>query len=110
MEHRYNKRFMVEFSVMVIARDHGVRIGTARNLGLEGMYITVPNGSMPLGTMLKLKLRVNSVLETMRAVVVHRDQDGIGVFFRDQEPMRRAGWHRIPALLDEDGTYWMDVG
>ncbi len=110
MEHRYNKRFNVEFSVLVVVRDKGVRIGTARNLSLEGMFVSLPDWSLALGTMLTLKLRVNGVLETMRAMVVHSGDGGVGVFFRDMEPMRRAGWHRVPALLDEDGTYWMDVG
>lgn len=110
MEHRYSKRFMVDFSVIVGSREHGILIGTAKNISMEGMFITLPRCALPQNAMLTLKLRVNGTLETIRAIVLHRGDTGIGVFFRDQEPMRRAGWHRIPAMLDEDGTYWMDVG
>ncbi len=110
MEHRYSKRFKVDFSVIVGSREQGIQIGTATNISMEGMFIRLQNCALPQYGVVTLKLRVNGAVETIRAVVLHRCDTGIGVFFRDAEPMRRASWHCVPAMLDEDGTYWMDVG
>jgi hypothetical protein len=70
----------------------------ARNLSVQGMYLTVRNVTLPVGTPVELEMECLGKEWLVEAVVVHGTRSGVGVMFREPQPELYQGLIQPDAL------------
>ena len=85
-ERRLSARHPLALPVQILYGKRRFSRARSRNLSLQGMYLEVRNVILPPGTPLELELDCLGRQWHLEAVVVHRDEAGVGLMFR--EPQR----------------------
>jgi hypothetical protein len=86
VERRYSGRHPVDIRVQIRYRKRRFSCAQALNLSTDGMYVKVQNVTLPTGTLVELELDTRENSWLIRAIVVHRQDAGIGLMFRDPQP------------------------
>ena len=86
IEHRYRARRASDIEVQIQYRNRRFRSARGRNLSAQGMYLEVSNLTLPTGTPVVLEVRDTDREWRIPAIVVHQNNAGIGVMFRDSHP------------------------
>lgn len=85
MEHRYSERIDLPLPVEVNYKDHPPMDAQVQNLSREGMFIQSHSQALTPGSLVYLTFHLPSSAATafrIPAMVVHRQQTGIGVMFQ----------------------------
>jgi hypothetical protein len=86
VERRYAARHPVDLPVYIRYRKRRFLAATARELSTDGMTLAVQSLTLPVGTPIELEFRGLGKSWLLAAVVIHGDNSGIGVMFRDRQP------------------------
>jgi hypothetical protein len=88
VERRYSKRLPVGFEVSLGYRGRRLPAATARNLGVDGAFVSLEGIiTLPTGTLVQLELHRHGRDWHLPAIVVHAGSDGIGLMFREPQPV-----------------------
>jgi hypothetical protein len=85
LERRYGARHHIDLRVQVRYRKRHFSVAEARNLSTDGIYLKVPNVTLPEGTMLELEIESQGKQRLVAGIVIHRHEEGIGVMFREHQ-------------------------
>ncbi|VAW78018.1 hypothetical protein MNBD_GAMMA13-556 [hydrothermal vent metagenome] len=83
MEHRCSIRKPIEFQLLLYKHGLPVQNGTCCNIGLGGMFINTGENRWHKNEYLEVEILSQTGITAMRlaAVVVHQNQQGMGVMF-----------------------------
>ncbi|WP_296927220.1 PilZ domain-containing protein [Thiohalocapsa sp.] len=84
-ERRYSARHRVELPVYIRYGRRPFLGARARDLSVGGMFLSVQSLTLPVGTPIELELSCLGRDWLIPAVVVHGDNAGIGVMFREPQ-------------------------
>lgn len=85
-ERRLSARHPLTLPVQILYGKRRFSRAQALNLSAQGMYLEVSNVILPPGTLLGLEMTCLGTDWHLDAVVVHRDNAGVGVMFREPQP------------------------
>lgn len=85
VEHRYCKRYPVDFILEYIYRGRRSKISRARNISKEGMLLKTPSLTPPRGMTVVLRFLLDGRRWEIPAVVVHSKPGQIGVMFQNPQ-------------------------
>ncbi len=84
---RISERFNIEMQIELICPDGSVHVCTTRDISEGGAFVLITNAVVPIGEMVTInKIKNQNVsinLNNNTAVVVHKEDDGIGLAFVD---------------------------
>jgi hypothetical protein len=86
MEHRWGHRVSCDFDVKLLADPAAVGWGRIRNVSISGGYIATTLRIRPPSTLRLMRTAGGpggSQIQVIRAIVVRRDDDGVGVEWFD---------------------------
>jgi hypothetical protein len=86
VERRYSARHSVSLPVYIRYRKRRFLTARARDLSVGGMFLAVQSLTLPTGTPIELEFRGLGRSWLLPAIVIHGDNSGIGVVFRDPQP------------------------
>jgi hypothetical protein len=84
-ERRYGARHRIELPVYIRYGRRPFLGARARDLSVGGMFLSVQSLTLPIGTPIELELSCLGQDWRIPAVVVHGDNTGIGVMFREPQ-------------------------
>lgn len=86
VERRYSARHRIHLPVYIRYRRRPFLSARARDLSVGGMFLDVQALTLPTGTMVELELSALGRSWLLPAIVIHGNQSGIGVMFREPQP------------------------
>jgi hypothetical protein len=86
VEQCYRTRRASDIEVQIQYRNRRFHSARGRHLSDQGMYLEISNLTLPTGTQVVLEVRDMDHEWRIPATVVHQDDTGIGVMFRDAHP------------------------
>jgi hypothetical protein len=99
-DRRYNTRQHLDTPVYIRYRKRRFQGARARAVSVGGMFLEVRALTLPIGTHVELEFTRLGHAWRVPAIVVHRNHDGIGVMFNDQQPdLFRQLLDNPPAIL-----------
>lgn len=94
IERRYCARHPIDLHVSIRYRKRRFICARACNLSDQGMFLEVRNLTLPTGVLIELELECLGTAWLIPAIVIHRRGSGIGVMFRDPQPVLYQGLTR----------------
>ncbi len=85
-ERRYCARHRLELPVYIRYHKRPFLTATARSISAGGMFLSVKALTLPTGTQIELELRALGKRWLLPAIVIHGDNNGIGVMFQTAQP------------------------
>ena len=90
MERRYGPREPVSLEVEIYRGQHKVGRFKSRDIGFEGMFVATKHLGLEVGGLVNVRL-THKLPDidgyTLRAVIVHRSNAGVGLMFADDDPI-----------------------
>jgi hypothetical protein len=108
-ERRYCARHRIELPVYIRYHKRPFLGATARNIAIDGMFLSVKALTLPIGTPIELEFRCLGKRWLLPAIVSHGDNTGIGVMFKEpqsalfDELVQQAETKRPPFIADGSG-------
>lgn len=99
IERRYCARHPIDLHVSIRYRRRRFICARACNLSDQGMFLEVRNLTLPTGVLVELELECLGTDWLIPAIVIHHRGSGIGVMFRDPQPVLYHGLTRDSAAL-----------
>jgi hypothetical protein len=102
MEHRCSRRRPIEISVAINYRDVMLVLGRTRDISLDGMFVNTGRQKLPRNALVRVSLRIRdfgSWTGEAEAMVVHSDDDGLGLMFTAMDAHLEA---ELQAFLDNE--------
>ena len=96
MENRWSKRFPI--AIKVLLYHHGIPVATCktRDIGKAGIFVESGSLLYRVSTMLKVEFEIASPSRRqfyrLSAIVAHLSQDGLGLFFSDEQSKEFEVW------------------
>lgn len=91
MERRYGPREPVNLDVTIYREKRKLGSFESRDIGLEGIFVAAQHPDLGVGECITLQLSLDvsdrDSCYPIRAIVVHRSNDGIGLMFTDYDPI-----------------------
>lgn len=92
MERRYGPRKPVSLDVEIYRGQCKLGRFKSRDIGFEGMFVATKHLGLDVGELvtvrLSLKLKLSDIDGyTLRAVIIHRSNGGVGLMFADDDPI-----------------------
>lgn len=98
-ERRYAARHRIDLPVYIRYGRRPFLGATARDLSVGGMFLSVQSLTLPAGTPIELELSCLGRDWLIPAVVIHGDNSGVGVMFREpQSALFRGLMHATDML------------
>jgi hypothetical protein len=85
-ERRYGARHCIDLPVYIRYRRRPFLGASAHDVSVGGMFLSVHALTLPIGTPIELELTSLGRDWLIPAVVIHGDNTGIGVMFREPQP------------------------
>ncbi len=85
-EHRYSARHRIDLPVYIRYGRRPFQAACAVELSVAGMFLAVHALTLPVGTPVELEFSGLGRDWLLPAVVVHGDNSGVGVMFREPQP------------------------
>ena len=85
-ERRYGARHRIDLPVYIRYGRRPFLGAVAQDVSVGGMFLAVQSLILPVGTPVELELTSLGRDWLLPAVVIHRDNAGIGVMFREPQP------------------------
>ncbi len=98
-ERRYASRHPINIPVYIRYGRRPFLGASARDLGVDGMFLSVQSLILPVGTPIELELSCLGRDWLIPAVVTDGDNAGIGVMFREPQPMLLRGLLHAAEML-----------
>jgi hypothetical protein len=99
IERRYCARHPIDLPVSIRYRKRRFICARGCNLSDQGMFLEVRNLTLPTGVLVELELECLGTEWLIPAIVIHHRGSGIGVMFRDRQPVLYQGLTRDSAPL-----------
>jgi hypothetical protein len=90
-ERRYSARHPIALRVQILYGRRQFYTARARDLSIQGMSLTVQNLTLPPGTLVELEMDCLGREWLVEALVVYRHGSGLGVMFREPQPVLYQG-------------------
>ena len=87
VEHRYHKRYPVDFDLEYIYRGCRSLASRALNISSEGMLLRTTSITPPRGMMVVLRFLLDGLKWEVPAVVIHSTPGRMGVMFQNTQSM-----------------------
>lgn len=91
MEHRHHPRRLAQHSALLYDLHGFIYPGRVHNISFNGLYVKTAESRIKKGSYLKLAIDASPPLAkhiTARAVVVHKEHDGIGLLIDEGFPLQ----------------------
>lgn len=102
MEHRWSKRYPVEFNVRLLQHGHRIATCKVRDIGIEGMFLDAGPLDYRANTLLNVEFDgvasrycTKQCSYRIQVIVVHHASQGIGLMILKAESDARYAWQQL---------------